>query len=293
MRLSTSSVIYFNRWDGSRIPLIESIKRCGAMGYRVMDLDFGSGVRFDDYELNQPGWEAWADAALEAAAMFGVTFSQAHAPTYNVADLGFVQRDYYDEMLRRSILVSGKLGVKWLAVHAGTALDQNRFLEASKARNIAYFLPVIDWAEKNGLGIAIENMQEYMAEWRVKPRRRYTAGVEELCDLIDAFQTERVGAVWDFGHANITGQDQAQSLRYIGKRLKATHVHDNKGFFDDHTLPFLGTVDWPGVMAALQEISYEGDFTYELARYTIGLPEALIDSAIKASLKVGEYLLSL
>lgn len=293
MRLSTSTVIYFNRRDGSRIPLIESIRRCGAAGYRVMDLDFASGVRFDDYELNQPDWEAWADAALEMAAVYGIEFSQAHAPSYNVADLGFAQRDYYDEMLRRSILVCGRLGVKWLAVHAGTALDQNRFIEASKARNIEYFLPVIELADKNGLGIAIENMQEYMKEWRVMPRRRYTAGVEEQCDLIDAFHSKRVGAVWDFGHANITGQDQAQSLRYIGKRLKATHVHDNSGFFDDHTLPFLGTIDWPGVMAALAEIAYEGDFTYELARYTIDLPEALVDDAIKASLKVGKYLLSL
>ena len=293
MRLSTSTVIYFNTRDSGRIPLIESIKRCGAMGYHVMDLDFASGARFEDYELRKDDFKRFVDEALDAAAPYGIEFSQAHAPTYNVADKSFSDREYYDEMLRRAVHVSGRLGVRWLAVHAGTALDQNRFIEASKARNLDYFMPVIELADRYDMGIAIENMQEYMDEWRVKPRRRYTAGVEELCDLIDAFGTKRVGAVWDFGHANITGQDQVQSLRYIGDRLKATHVHDNGGFFDDHSLPFLGTVDWMSVMPTLKEIGYTGDFTYELARYTIGLPEPLVNDAIRASIRAGNYLLSL
>lgn len=293
MRLSTSTCIYLFRPDGCRAPIIESIKRCGAAGYKVMDIDFNSGVKYDNFELNQTDWKEWVKAVEEIAYEYGIEFTQSHAPFFNVADPTFQEREYYDEMMRRAIIASGMLGVKWMAVHAGTAFDENRSIEISKTRTIEYFTPMVELAVKNNVGIAIENMQEYLAEGRMKPRRRYTAGIEEQCDLIDSFRTESVGAVWDFGHANITGQDQQKSLRFLGNRLKATHVHDNKGLYDDHTLPFLGTIEWSPIIQTLKEIKYSGDFTYELARYTTNIPDEIVDDAIRLSFKVGNYLLSL
>ncbi|HOJ11578.1 MAG TPA: sugar phosphate isomerase/epimerase family protein [Clostridiales bacterium] len=291
--MSTSTSIYFSRFNSTCIPIIDSIKRCAAIGYKVMDIDFHSGIKYDTYELKSSNWENWIETVGRIANEYSIIFSQAHAPFYNVADPEFIHREYYDEMVRRSIIASGKLGIKWMAMHAGTALDENRFVEISKKRNMKYFDPYIDLAAKNNVGIAIENMQEYLEEWRTKPRRRYTAGIEELCDLVDSFKTNSVGIVWDFGHANITGYDQVKSLKYLGKRLKATHVHDNKGLFDDHTLPFLGTINWYPIMQTLKEIGYEGDFTYELARYTNNIPEELIDDAIRLSISIGNYLLTL
>mgnify|MGYP000915210442 CR=1 FL=1 len=124
MRLSTSTVIYFNRRDGSRIPLIDSIRRCGMLGYRVMDLDFCSGIRCDDYELKQPDWEHWIEEVVRVADKYGVSFSQSHAPFYNVCDPYFADKEYYDEMIRRSIIVSGLLGVKWVAL-INAAIEQS------------------------------------------------------------------------------------------------------------------------------------------------------------------------
>lgn len=46
-------------------------------------------------------------------------------------------------------------------------------------------------------------------------------------------------------------------------------------------------------MKALKKIGYTGDFTYEIHRYTTQLPDALVIPALKYSIEVGNYLLSL
>jgi sugar phosphate isomerase/epimerase len=281
------------RPDGNRVPILEAVRRCAAAGYRVMDLDLNSGKRSPAFELGRPDWEAWLDDLVALSRECGVEFTQSHAPDFNVADPQLEGRSAAEELVRRAIVVSGRLGVRWMAMHAGTAWDANRFLALSKSRNIDWFGPIAEFAAGHGVGIAIENMQERLAEGRMKPRRRYTAGIEEQCDLIDSLAMDNVGAVWDFGHANITGYDQVQCLEFLGARLKALHVHDNNGLYDDHTLPFLGSIDWPPIMVALRRLGYTGDFSFETAYFTRRMPDALIDAALAWSLQVGQYLLSL
>ena len=88
-------------------------------------------------------------------------------------------------------------------------------------------------------------------------------------------------------------QAQTPALTMVGERLKATHVSDNIGIENDHILPFYGYTDWEEIMRVLKDIGYQGDFTYEIHRYTTQLPEALIIPALKYSIEVGNYLLSL
>ena len=141
------------------------------------------------------------------------------------------------------------------------------------------------------MGLAIENLWDY----NIAPRRRYTSNAEELVDLVDtlAKDYDNVGICWDFEHANIMKQAQTPALTMVGERLKATHVSDNIGIENDHILPFYGYTDWEEIMRVLKDIGYQGDFTYEIHRYTTQLPEALIIPALKYSIEVGNYLLSL
>ncbi len=119
-----------------------------------------------------------------------------------------------------------------------------------------------------------------------------TSVAHELASLIDDFGSPRVGACWDFGHANRVYADQTEAIRIIGKRLKATHVNDNVGDTDLHLLPFLGTIPWAKILPILTEIGYEGDFTYEIT-LNRNMPEELKLDAAKFAFEVGNYLLSL
>ncbi len=124
-------------------------------------------------------------------------------------------------------------------------------------------------------------------------KRHYGAMVEELCDLVDAFDSSYVGICWDFGHANMMYSDQNDCLRYIGKRLKATHVHDNFGAWDEHLPTFFGNIKWEPLVKTLKEINYQGDFSFEVRRISSHLPGELKNSLWVYTRGLGKYLLSI
>lgn len=73
-----------------------------------------------------------------------------------------------------------------------------------------------------------------------------------------------VGTCLDFGHAHLMGGvvDAAETMSGL---LMATHVHDNRGGWDEHLPPFDGTIDWEAALMALQKIGYEGVLMFEVA----------------------------
>jgi len=290
MRLSTSTNIFFNRPDNKKADIEDSIRFCSAAGYQVMDMNFYDCTTFSlPFVTDQ--WETWIHGIKEYAEACGIEFSQAHANFYNFCDPNAENKEFLDRMVMRSMKCAGILGVKWIVIHAGTDFDSPSPVKDSKKKNVEYLKPVIEYAARNHVGLAIENLWDY----NIAPLRRYTATAEELVDLVDTLHEEydNVGICWDFEHASIMQQAQRPALHMVGKRLKATHVSDHTGIANDHLLPFCGYTDWHEIMQILKEIEYQGDFTYEIHRYTAQLADALVIPALKYSIEVGNYLLSL
>ncbi len=290
MRLSTSTNVYFNRPGGKKAAIEDSVRLCAQAGYRVMDMNFYDCTTFRLPFVSEY-WKEWIYGIRTLAEETGVEFSQAHSNFYNFCDPGTKEKEFLDAMVFRSIECAAILGVKWIVIHAGTDFQSPTPVRDSKRKNVEYLKPVIEWAAKQGVGLAIENLWDY----NIAPLKRYTASAEELADLADTLSREydNVGICWDFEHANIMKQAQVPALELIGDRLKATHVSDNIGIENDHILPFCGYTDWEEIMKALKKIGYTGDFTYEIHRYTTQLPDALVIPALKYSIEVGNYLLSL
>jgi len=84
------------------------------------------------------------------------------------------------------------------------------------------------------------------------------------------------GICWDFGHAHLARQDQVSSLKTIGTKLYALHVHDKRGLADEHLLPYFGKIAWNPVMRTLKDVHYKGDFTFAVHHFTDGLPNAYL-----------------
>jgi sugar phosphate isomerase/epimerase len=72
-----------------------------------------------------------------------------------------------------------------------------------------------------------------------------------------------VGICLDFGHAHLDG-DVIDAVETVAEHLIATHVHDNRGRSDEHLLPFDGTIDWRGILLAVQKVGYDGPFMFEI-----------------------------
>ena len=79
----------------------------------------------------------------------------------------------------------------------------------------------------------------------------------------------------------------------MGNRLVfgCTHVHDNFGNDDAHTLPYYGKVEWESVMKALAEIGYKGNLNYEASNFIKDVPAQLYFDGLTYMAKVGYYLI--
>lgn len=290
MRLSTSTCIYFNRPDGTKAQITDSVERCAKAGYRVLDMNFHDCCVFDT-PFKSDNWESWIRGIRKKADELGIEFSQGHSHFYNFCDPAVPNRDELDEYIRRGILAASILGIPWLVIHAATDFDSATPLKSSKEKTMEYLKPVLELAAEHNVGIAIENLWEM----NISPKRRYTTTAEEVVDLVDTLSKDfdNVGVCWDVEHSGIMHQDIRKSLKLVGDRLKATHISDYIDIHEDHLLPFSGHINWPEVMQALRDIRYQGDFTYEIHRYTMRLPDELVQSALEHSVKVGNYLLNL
>ncbi|MDO5408154.1 MAG: sugar phosphate isomerase/epimerase family protein [Eubacteriales bacterium] len=293
MKLSTTTLFYGPRPDGSVAPMMDSIRRISKAGFEDLDLNF-AWTRRHRTELYFDNWKEWTNQCGELINELGMTVSQTHAPFYNVIDSGYPYREEEEEMVRRSIIASAELGAKTVVIHGGSIPYCPNY-KTNKEKNMEYFKPHLELAAKYGVNIAIENLfDENNLEKRVRVPR-YLSHPEDLIDLVDSLheQYENVGIIWDFGHANLMNWNQPECLEMIGDRLIATHVQDNYGVIDDHLLPYLGNTDWESIMKTLKKINYQGAFAFETHKMTDRLPDPMIDAMMKYAYELGVYLLSL
>ncbi len=293
MNLSTSTNLIAFRPDWvSYIPILESMKRLKSIGFDAVDLNISdAGKNF--FRLADDDWIDWIAQIKDLSQEINLPITQAHAPFYNAIEPESSKAAIWEPLIKRAIEAAGILQIPWIVMHPGTYPDDTYDFKESKRRNYDYFMPYLEEAAKYGIGIAIENMADDIRRTYLRPSAVYCSTHVELVDLVDSFQVDNVGICWDFGHAHLMGLDQREALRYIGERLKATHVADNSGMRDDHIMPFQGTIDWRRILPVLGEIGYRGDLTYEIHNSTSRLPDNLLDDTAVLAEKVGRYLLSL
>ncbi|NLN64878.1 MAG: sugar phosphate isomerase/epimerase [Clostridiaceae bacterium] len=289
MRISLMTGFFGFKSNGEYTSLLESMKRCKAAGFSVQDICFCRALT-GQTELAKDNWKELINNIRNEAEKEGIEFSQSHL-VYLPGDLEEQSPETlenFKEMMVRSIIASSMLGVKWAVLHpVELRISDFGNTEANIKKNIEFYHETVELAKKNNVGLAFENMTES------KKKHRFTGTAYELCELIDAFNDSGIGACWDFGHGNMLYKDQTIALKTLGKRLKATHINDNRGTADDHMFPFHGTVDWHSIMPVFKEIGYEGDFTYETHNESKGLSEPLKDSIAKIGYKIAEYCMTL
>lgn len=147
------------------------------------------------------------------------------------------------------------LGAEICAVHP-KGIYGNDGVKKSFEYNYKQFYPLVGEISKGGGKLGIENL----------PWDQYCRDTKDHIELVDAFKTENVCAVWDFGHSQLVDYDKAQAIRKLGKRIKGTHVHGNWGThgLDLHLPPLISNNDWDSVIGALREQDYQGYLTLEV-----------------------------
>ena len=158
--------------------------------------------------------------------------------------------------LRHCLDLCAALGGRVVVVHTpccggGLALGDEADVAAALERDRRVLEPACAHAAALGLDIALEN-------------GRTLAHMHYILRLRDDVDAANLGFCVDTGHAALGDLGPAQAIRLAGSRLYTTHLQDNLGARDDHLPPGRGTIDWPGVFAALRQVGYQRTLMLEL-----------------------------
>lgn len=274
IKISTMTTTFRDRReDGMFTSYPESIRRCRAAGFEVLDLNMCSMSKAETNELCGDDWERYVDDIIAERDRQGIQFYQSHLPFRNASIVKFddpLAEAFFWDMEHRALEITAKVGAKWAVVHPVYIPGENDWQKQIE-HNHRIYDGLVEHAAKLGVGIAFENMVEFD-----QSRHRFAAYSEEMIALCDDYHCETVGLCWDFGHANTAMPERhAEGLRSLGKRLKCVHINDNRGKSDDHVIPFSGNIPWEELMPILTEIGFEGTLNQELKNYN--LPDDLKD----------------
>lgn len=270
----------------------EGIRRMARAGFDAVDYTFNEMVR-PDCIWNSDGYREYAARLRRTAEENGVYFNQAHAPFLFDWDRMWNTPEFESVILpaiERSFRCAALLGAPHIVVHPIHHIRYHGNEKMLWNWNMDYYQTLLPIARQCGVKIALENM------WQTDPKREcgdsdVFSRPEEFRDFLDALNDPWAVACVDVGHAGLAGEDPADLLCTLGSRVKALHIHDNRHKSDDHTLPYLGKLDWESITGALGQIDYQGDFTFEVTSYLTPFDDEMADRALQFQAEVGRHLM--
>ena len=272
MLISTNSGLYSARPNEPRISMEEAMDFFARVGFEAVDVNFCATIYREPFRhepILDGDWQENLDGLLAVIRRNNLVISHTHVPFYNYREQG-EEKDFRDQMMYRAIEATAYIGAKYAVIHPQRDVPGTG--ETLVTESIRLLTPFNEYAKEHGVVLCVENM--------------FTTSGQQLLEMVESLDC---CACWDVGHANLGKFDQYDNMTLLGSRLKVLHLHDNYGTKDDHSLPFLGTVDWNGVMCALHDIHYEGTFNYEVAASK--LPVALRAEHARYMVAAAKYLL--
>ncbi len=263
---------------------LEAVKLLADAGFDGIDFSMFD-TDSDKYTLNAPDYLARAGELKKYAQSLGVTFEQSHAPFPPFRKDNEEYNKKVMPKVERALEISAELGIKVCVVHP-CAVGENQF-----DINIKYYNSLIPVIKGTGLKIAVENM------WGRDPETKKI--ISNICSVsedfnryVDALDPEYFTACLDLGHCGLVGSDAETMIREMGaKRITSLHIHDNDYLHDSHTVPYLMDMKWDGILRALGEIGYSGNFTYEADNFLKGFPKEVFPTCLKFMADLGRYMM--
>ncbi len=293
MLLSTQTEFYTKNFGYE-----EGIRRISRMGFDYLDLTLTHLGKADSDPMLTDSYKEIAENIKKIALENGVSFNQCHAPyrfnNYNFFNDETAKKDIFFK-IKRSIEIAGIVGAKAIVIHPWH--HRNFHLESNDEFfkiNMEFYGELAPEAHKAGVKIALENMWQKNI-FSEKIVSDVCSNPYEFARYIDELNARYGGfvACLDIGHCALTGVDPKDSIKVLGSRIEALHVHDNNTEEDEHLLPFLGKINFLGVMEALKSIDYKGELTFEADKFLNKFPASHSEAVSAFMVKTGRKLISL
>lgn len=286
MLLSTSTGPLLDKFTEREA--VELIKQAGFDAY---DSTLWKSMKNESSPFSGDGAIEYAKELRRYADSIGIVCNQAHAPFPSSVGDAVKDEEIFQNIVR-SMEIAAALGAQIIVVHPKQHLCYAEHAEELFKLNLEFYARLIPYCKSLGIKIATENM------WQ---RNSASKAIGDSCcsrawefnKYIDTIDSEYITGCLDIGHVSLVTNDIQKFIRDMGaEHISALHVHDTDFLTDSHTMPFLKSIDFGSVVAALAEIGYKGDFTFEPDYYFTSFPKPLYTSALKLLCDVGRYLIS-
>lgn len=220
---------------------------------------------------------------------YGLIVHQTHFPFgFDEEEVLFTEE--FENVLKRSIIATGTLGAKYVVVHP--VKMQCRYqnnLEKAFNKNYEQLIRFNDLLEEYNVKMALENL--FIPD--EKDNRRYVPTVltnaKDMNRMLSKLGKNYV-TVFDTGHCHISNVEPIyDTIVKLGKNLEVLHIHDNNKVFDDHLIPYEGSINWEGFIKGMKEIKFNGVYSYEIVLYD---PKEIILQRLKYVVENAKYLIS-
>lgn len=113
-------------------------------------------------------------------------------------------------------------------------------------------VPVIDYAERQGIMILLEAINRY--------ETCLLNNADSVMDFIERRlgNPRCVGVLWDLFHGNIEDSDPEQAIKRMGGKIKHIHLADSNRWF-----PGYGHIDIAAIVGKLKTAGFDGYLSYE------------------------------
>ena len=240
----------------------KAVELIAKAGFDAWDFSLGSMCSYDwqTRSVRQSDHPLAGNKAIEFAKKLkkigldnGVVCNQSHAP-FPTGCEGIRAK------LQLAIECTAEAGGKICVIHP----DNNQDAQG----NAEMYLKLLPFAKSCGVKIATENMWDWDNE-KNQAAPAVCSSPQSFLEHLDAVNDEYFVACLDVGHAEMKGlnTNSVEMIHALSGKLQALHLHDNDLWHDSHQIPFSMRMDFEGIVKALKEIGYQGDFTLEADAY--------------------------
>lgn len=214
-------------------------------GYQYLELSAEDGVEL--LRRGQPDKTGRAYAAY--ARDHGISVLQGHLDLE--AD---IRNAAHAQALKVWLDLHQAIGIRASVLHYGRGADVRLPPNLLLRQRASVIRSLAEHIQGAGMCICLENL--------ISP---YDNTCDVLLAIIHEAGDANLGICLDTGHLNLAGGDPAQFVAQAGAYLKALHIADNEGAYDQHLMPYgKGTVPWEPCMRALNNSGYDGLFNFEI-----------------------------
>ena len=246
-------------------PALDSI---AAAGFRCVEIAC-------DYHVPGDHPSEQASEVCRLLQSSGLTATTVHAPARRTV-LGAPTEAWRVEKVQHladAVQFTGAIGAKGLVIHG---IPNPMFLPDDCDMRSLY-QPMIDAMRRSvadlvpeaaaaGIRLLLENLPY---NWDLRAAgEQCDYPLMHMADLrafANDFPADHVGLIVDVGHSWTNKVDPPTEIRDAGERLWGTHLQDVD--FDDprdnHWAPLQGGLDWQSILTALQDVDYQGTYTFE------------------------------